>query len=174
MHWLLWPSLVHWIFFFGGVVHCPCWGRHYPFLLPVDYCTSPSSSLPFVLLSAAPFRAPVFCSLSFDRAALGVDAAPWKNHSRVVFFFFYIDGFFFYVVGAVEFGSLSWHGARELCAILVQFSKVCLDVGLYFFAFGLLLKFDQTLLCEIIGPPHLGDGNSDFFLTDLSRSEERR
>ena len=87
-----------------------------------------------------------------------------KHHSRVVFLFFYLSGFLFYVVGAVEFGSLACRGALELCEMLVQLFKVYLNVGPCFVACGLLLLFYHTLLCEIIGLPHLGDGNVDFFI----------
>ena len=47
-----------------------------------------------------------------------------KHHCRIVFLFFFIDGFFFDVVGAVKICSLVCCGALELRAILVQFAKV--------------------------------------------------
>ena len=87
-----------------------------------------------------------------------------KHERRVVLLLFYLCGFFFYVVGAIEFGSLACCGAWELCAILVQFSKVYLDVGPCFVACGLLFPLDQALLCEIIGLSHLVNGNANFFI----------
>ena len=33
-----------------------------------------------------------------------------------------------------------------------------------FVAYGLLLTLDQTPLCELIGLPNLGDGNSELFI----------
>ena len=87
-----------------------------------------------------------------------------KHHRHVIFFLFYLDGFFFYVVGVIKFGSLACLGARELCTILVQYAKVYIDVGPCFFACGLLLPLYQTLLCEVIGLPHLGNSNADPFI----------
>ena len=65
--------------FFVGDVTSTCWGHHSPFLPPVDYCTSPSFTLPFFVLTAVPFRALVCCFLSFGWADLGVDAASWQT-----------------------------------------------------------------------------------------------
>ena len=87
-----------------------------------------------------------------------------KHHRRNTLFFFYLVGFFFYVVGAVKNFSLTCRGAWGLCAVLVQLSKVCIDVGSCFVSYGLLLLFDQTLLCEIIVIPNLGDVNADFLI----------
>ena len=47
---------------------------------------------------------------------------------------------------------------------LGTFFKLCINVGPCFVACGLLLPFDQTLLYEIIRLPHLGDGNTEFFI----------
>ena len=87
-----------------------------------------------------------------------------NKHCHAVLFLFYPKGLFFYVVGAVEFGSIDCCGALELCDILVQFDKVYLDVGPCFVACGLLFLLEQTILCEAIGPPHLGNRKADLFI----------
>ena len=88
-----------------------------------------------------------------------------KKHFRVVLLLFFLSGFFFDVVDTVEFGSRACHGDWKLRTILVQFSKVYIDVGPCFFACDLLLPLDQALLYELIGLPYLGDGNYDLFIT---------
>ena len=86
-----------------------------------------------------------------------------KHHSRVDFVFFYLFGFFFYVVGAVEFGSLACRGALELCEMLVQLFKYILTLAHVLSPVAFFSRFIR-LLYKIIGPPHLGDGNTDFFI----------
>ena len=88
-----------------------------------------------------------------------------KHHSRVVLLLLFLGGFFFDIVGTVEFGLLACRGAWKMRAILVQFAKVYLDVGPCFVACDLLIPLDQTPICEVIGISHLGNGNTDLFIS---------
>ena len=90
-----------------------------------------------------------------------------KIYRRVILFIFYLGSFLFHVVGTVKFGLLACRGAWELCAILLQFEKLYLDVGPCFVACGLILSLDHTLLCEVIRLPYLGDSNSNLFIAAI-------
>ena len=166
MHWLCWTFWMHWILFYLEVVSLFPVGVGILFicrLYSIVHCCHLLCHLIYWLLRH--FESLRVSFFHLFEMLLVLLLHHGKHHFRVFFFFFFPGGFFFYVVSTVEFGSLACSGTWKLHTILVQFTKLYLDVGPCFIAYCLLLLFDQIILCKVIRLPHLVDVNADNFIS---------